>query len=203
MATDRIIATGRVFDELVDRLLTRSRTLVVGDPRNSATDMGPLINEKAAANFRDLVLDAEKAGANRLAGSGETDGLYAEPVILTGLTDAARLYHSEAFSPVVSVQRAVDETDAIRQANDTPFGLIASVLSRDPGHAWKVANHIRAGAVHVNGPSIGDEPHVPFGGVGLSGAGRLGGIESFRTFTEQRTLYLHGVQLDRAFDFYE
>ncbi|TXN29462.1 aldehyde dehydrogenase family protein [Lacisediminihabitans profunda] len=195
MATDRIIASGRIYDELVHRLVARSNGLVVGDPRKTITDLGPLINERAASQFRHLVRDAESTGAVRLTGSGDTDGLYATPVMLAGLSKTAQLFYEEAFSPIVSVQRAIDENDAIRQANDTEFGLIASVLSGDAGHAWNVANRIRAGAVHVNGPSVGDEPHVPFGGVGMSGFGRLGGIDSIRTFTEQRTLYLHGVSL--------
>jgi acyl-CoA reductase-like NAD-dependent aldehyde dehydrogenase len=195
MATDRVIATGRIFDDLAERIATRTRALVVGDPRDDRTDLGPLITDAATANFRSLVADARAHGATALAGSGETEGRYAFPVVLTGLTDAARLYRAEAFSPVVAIQRASSENDAIAQANDTEFGLIASVLSRDPGHAWSVANRVRAGAVHVNGPSVGDEPHVPFGGIGMSGFGRLGGIESVRTFTDQRTLYLHGQQL--------
>jgi acyl-CoA reductase-like NAD-dependent aldehyde dehydrogenase len=69
------------------------------------------------------------------------------------------------------------------------------VISSDDGHALRVANQLQSGAVHVNSSSIGDEPHVPFGGIGYSGFGRLGGMESVRSFTEQRTLYLHGNQL--------
>ena len=195
MATDRIIVAQRIFDELTDRVLARTAELTVGDPRCSTTDLGPLIHSRAATTYRELVADAVARGATLLAGSGGTAGLHADPVVLTGLPRAARLYTEEAFSPIVSLSPAVDEADAIRQANDTEYGLIASVLSADPHHGWRVAEQIQAGAVHVNGSSIGDEPHVPFGGVGLSGFGRLGGLESVRTFTEQRTFSLHGLQL--------
>ncbi|MXP23393.1 aldehyde dehydrogenase family protein [Gordonia sp. HNM0687] len=195
MATDRIIATDRIFDDLTERVLAKTSALRVGDPRDPANDYGPLINQRAAEGFRTLVSDAVNSGARILHGSGETDGLYAEPVVLTDLPTTARAFYEEAFSPVVSLQRASDEADAIRQANDTELGLMASVISGDDGHALSVANRIHSGAIHVNSSSIGDEPHVPFGGIGASGFGRLGGLESVRTFTEQRTIYLHGNQL--------
>lgn len=195
MATDRVIVPTQLLDGLSDRLTRLVSALRVGDPRDGATDLGPLINERAASNYRALVSDALSAGATALLGSGETSGLYADPVILNGLPSPARLHREEAFSPIVALSLAKSEADAIEQANDTEYGLIASVLSGDPHHGWRVANQIRSGAVHVNGSSIGDEPHVPFGGVGLSGFGRLGGSESVRTFTEQRTLYLHGLSL--------
>ncbi len=194
MATDRIIVTDRIADDLIGRVTDRVRALQIGDPRNPTTSYGPLINRKAAEHFRDLVRDALAHGATSLLGDGETDGLYAPPVILEGVSTSARLYYEEAFSPVVAIHRVTSEAEAIRQANDSEMGLIGAVLSSDPGHALQVAAEMTVGAVHVNGSSIGDEPHVPFGGVGLSGQGRLGGQESLRAFTEQRTFYLHGTR---------
>lgn len=194
MATDRIIVSDRIADELVARLTDRVRALKIGDPRDPQTFYGPLINRKAVDHFRGLVGDAVAHGARLLVGTGETDGLYAEPVVLEDLDQSARLYHEEAFSPVVAVHRVGSEAEAIRLANDSDMGLIGAVLSGDPGHALQIAAEMNAGAVHVNGSSIGDEPHVPFGGIGLSGQGRLGGHESVRAFTEQRTLYLHGAR---------
>ena len=198
MATDRVIVARPVLDGLAGRLASRAAALRTGDPRDPATDLGPLINAGGAQRFRDLVSDALALGATALSGTGQTDGLLAEPVVLVGVPDGARLHHEEAFSPVVVLHAADDDADAVRQANDTDFGLIASVLSGDAAHAWRVAEQLHAGAVHVNGSSVGDEPHVPFGGLGLSGYGRLGGVESVRTFTEQRTLYLHGLRLGHA-----
>ncbi len=130
-----------------------------------------------------------------LAGGPDTDGLLAEPTVLTGVGGQARLVTEEAFAPVVTLHAVRDEDALVAEANRGEFGLIAAVLSADTTHALQVARRLRAGAVHVNGPSVGDEPHVPFGGLGLSGTGRLGGAESWQFFTEQRTFYLHGESL--------
>lgn len=192
MATDRLIVHESRAAELAERLVAHAEAMVVGDPRDATTDLGPLINRRAAAGFRDLVGDAMQRGARLLAGSPDVDGLYVRPTVLDRLPREARLYREEAFSPVVSIHPVADDDEAVAVANDTEYGLIASVVSADAGRAEAVARRVRAGAVHVNGPSVGDEPHVAFGGLGASGFGRLGGLESVRTFTEQRTFYLHG-----------
>lgn len=191
MCTDRIIVHRSKAAELADRLAAHAESMVVGDPLDAETDLGPLINSRAAANFRDLVGDAVRCGARLLAGGPETDGSYARPTVISQLPREAALYHREAFSPVVSIHPVADDEEAVAVANDTEYGLVASVVSSDTARAEALAQRVRAGAVHVNGPSIGDEPHVAFGGLGASGFGRLGGQESVRTFTEQRTFYLH------------
>lgn len=194
MCTDRIIVPEAVADEFTSRFVARVNSLKIGDPREPDTFYGPLVNSKAVTHYRELVLDALAAGADALSGTGQVDGLYARPVVLGNVPRSARIFHEEAFSPIVAIHRVDSEAEAIRQANDSELGLIGSVLSGDPDRALRVASEMQAGAIHVNGPSIGDEPHVPFGGIGLSGQGRLGGLESVRAFTEQRTLYVHGAR---------
>jgi acyl-CoA reductase-like NAD-dependent aldehyde dehydrogenase len=194
MATDRIIVPEVIADDLTERLVRRVNALAIGDPRDPATFYGPLINSKAVNHFSDLVADAVAHGARALTGDGSADGLYARPVILEGVDRAARLYYEESFAPIVAVHRVPDEAAAVRLANDSEMGLIGSVLSADEGRALRVAGEMHAGAIHVNGASIGDEPHVPFGGIGMSGQGRLGGLESVYAFTEQRTIYVHGAR---------
>ena len=146
-------------------------------------------------NYRRLLDGALDAGAEIIAGSGESDGLYACPTVLGGVGRDTALFREEAFSPLVSVHRFHTEREAVDLANDTEYGLIAGVVSGDIGRGLGLAARLRTGAVHLNGSSIGDEPHVPFGGVAQSGFGRLGGAESARTFTEQRTIYAHGLRL--------
>lgn len=192
MCTDRIIVHHSRADELTERLAAAAQAMSVGDPRLDATDLGPLINLRAATSFRDLVLDAVDHGADVRSGGPEVDGLYARPTVLANLATSARLYHQESFSPVVSIHPVADDQEALRVANDTEYGLVGSVIAADPARAEGVAAGLHAGAVHVNGPSVGDEPHVAFGGLRASGYGRLSGMESVRTFTDQRTFYLHG-----------
>ncbi|MFD9945328.1 aldehyde dehydrogenase family protein [Nonomuraea sp. NPDC059023] len=191
MSTDRVLLAESLHDDVVERLAARAEALTVGDPRSPATAIGPLISRRSADHFRDLVLDAQARGARVLAGGGEPDGLLARPTVLSAVDPAARFSREEAFSPLVSVQACATEPELLERANGTPYGLIASVLADDTGRAVRFARRLGVGAVHINGPSVGDEPHVPFGGVALSGFGRLGGTEAWHFFTEQKTLYIH------------
>lgn len=191
MCTDRVVVDRSLAAEVTERLTQAAAGIVVGDPRLAETQMGPLINDTAADQFARFVDDARSAGASICAG-GERDGRYAVPTVVTELPAAATYYAEEGFSPIVSVHPVDGDEEALAVANAGDYGLIGAVFSRDSGAATRVAARMRAGAVHVNGPSVGDEPHVPFGGLGASGMGRLGGAESVRFFTEQRTLYLHG-----------
>ncbi|MFT4307542.1 MAG: aldehyde dehydrogenase family protein [Microbacterium sp.] len=190
MCTDRILVHRGRYQELVDRLAFEAERIVVGDPRDPDTQLGPLINDRAAAAFRSLVADAKAKGAIAVAG-GTIDGRYASATVLTGVRPGQDYYLDEGFVPIVSVIPVDDDDEAVAIANDTEYGLVGSVVSADGDAARRLARRMRAGAVHVNGPSVGDEPHVAFGGLGASGVGRLGGEESLRFFTEQRTFYLH------------
>ena len=191
MCTDRIIVHRSRAQELTERLAAIADAMIVGDPRDQTSDLGPLINSRAATSFHDLVVDAVDHGARVLSGGPDLDGLYARPTVLEDLARSSRLYYQESFSPVVSIHPVADDDEALRVANDTDYGLIGSVIAKDSSRAESIASRLRAGAVHVNGPSVGDEPHVAFGGLGDSGYGRLGGMESVRAFTDQRSFYLH------------
>jgi acyl-CoA reductase-like NAD-dependent aldehyde dehydrogenase len=190
MCSERILVHRDRAAELIDRLAAFADGMSLGDPRSTETEIGPVINDAAAATHRSMIDDAVSNGARVVAG-GTADGLFLRPTVLTGVTRASRFYLEESFTPIVSVASFTDDDDAIRLANVGDYGLVSSVASADGAAAEALAGRIAAGAVHVNGPSVGDEPHVPFGGVGASGVGRLGGEESLRFFTEQRTIYRH------------
>jgi acyl-CoA reductase-like NAD-dependent aldehyde dehydrogenase len=190
MSTDLVLVPERHYPALAANVSARARALPVGDPRDPATAIGPLISAESATRWHDLVTDAVHHGAELLTG-GNAHGQLAEPTVLCGLPAAARLRTEEAFGPLVALQAYSSEDELIAIANGTDYGLIASVLGADTDRARRVALRINAGAVHINGPSVGDEPHVPFGGVASSGSGRLGGTESWHFFTEQKTLYVH------------
>ena len=112
--------------------------------------------------------------------------------MIDGVTDAMRLYHDESFGPVVGIIRVADEEEAIRAANDSEYGLSASVFTRDAARGLKVARRIRSGICHVNGPTVQDEPQMPFGGTGASGYGRFGGKAGIEAFTELRWITIAG-----------
>ncbi|MDJ1372622.1 aldehyde dehydrogenase family protein [Gulosibacter molinativorax] len=190
MCTERIIVHHSLRDELVRKLSDFANEMTVGDPAKVDTDLGPVIDDAAAERFDGYMVDAVEHGAQVTAG-GLRDGRYVRPTVLTDVPTAAKVRFQETFLPLVHVTEFETDAEAIALANEGQFGLIASVVSKDEAAAVSLARQIRAGAVHVNGPSVGDEPHVPFGGLGLSGAGRLGGEESVRFFTTQRTYYIH------------
>jgi len=191
MCTDRLLVHRSRYDEAVERISAIAAGFTVGDPREPGIDLGPMINDRAVDHFTELIDDARAHGATVTSG-GTTDGRYARPTVLIDVDTSCRFHAEEGFAPIVSLMAFDDDDDALAKANDGELGLIAAIISEDRDAGHRIGRAIRAGAVHVNGPSVGDEPHVPFGGLGASGMGRLGGQDSVRFYTEQRTLYLHG-----------
>jgi len=164
-----------VVDELYDAFLERFTEKVLALPM---TD--PLSSASAAAGLAEQVDRAVAQGAS-LTTAGEREGAFFPAGILTGLTPDNEVYYEELFGPVAQVYRAVDEDDAVRLANDTPFGLGSYVFGTDQEQALRVAARLDTGMVYINGVGL-DSPELPFGGTKISGFGReLGtlGIEEF------------------------
>jgi acyl-CoA reductase-like NAD-dependent aldehyde dehydrogenase len=185
MSTERIVADTSVADELGAKLADRAGALVVGDPRDQGTMIGPVIDDAARTRVLELIEDARAKGATVLAG-GDADGNCVTPTVLAGVTPEMRIYGEESFGPVVTIV-TVDGTDeAVRVANDTEYGLAAAVFGRDVPAALGVARRIDSGICHVNGSTVHDEPQMPFGGVKASGWGRFGGKAALDEFTELR-----------------
>jgi acyl-CoA reductase-like NAD-dependent aldehyde dehydrogenase len=144
-----------------------------------------VVDLKSADKVRELMADAVSKGAKLIAG-GDGEGVLIPASVLDGVTPDMRIYGEESFGPVVSIVRAKDTDDAIRIANDTEYGLTASVFTTNIAEAFSVAARIQSGMCHINGATVHDEAQMPFGGVKASGYGRFGGKAGINEFTDLR-----------------
>lgn len=182
MSTDRVVVESAVADAFVAALAEA----VAGLPDSGAT----MISTPAAQRVRGLISDALAKGAVRVTGSDGTGAVIA-PTVLDHVHSGMQLWHDEAFGPVLGVIRVGDEEEAVSIANDSEFGLAAAVHSRDPARAEAVAARLETGICHINGPTLYDDPHHPFGGMKSSGYGRFGGQAAIGEFTELRWIARH------------
>jgi acyl-CoA reductase-like NAD-dependent aldehyde dehydrogenase len=185
MSTERIVADQSVASDVASRLGEKAAALKVGDPRDPETEIGPLFTPASLARVGELVDDARSHGAEVVTG-GEAEGPCYRPTVLAGVTPAMRIYHEESFGPVVGIVSVDGPDEAVRVANDTEYGLAASVFGEDVPTALDLARRIESGICHVNGATVHDEPQMPFGGVKASGFGRFGGKAAIDEFTELR-----------------
>ncbi|MGO3740153.1 MAG: aldehyde dehydrogenase [Marinomonas foliarum] len=184
MSTERVIVDEAIADDFVTKLVARASALPWGNPRDAVV-LGSLVNPEVSDKMHDLIDDAVAKGA-KLACGGENDGAIFSATLLDGVNDTMRIYTEESFGPVKSIIRVNSDEEAIKVANDSEYGLSAAVFSQDINRALACANAIRSGICHINGPTVGDEPQMPFGGVGDSGYGRFGGKAGIAEFTDSR-----------------
>ncbi|MCJ7872944.1 aldehyde dehydrogenase family protein [Phaeobacter sp. J2-8] len=185
MSTERLIVQTDVADALIQKIEKLRDALVVGDPIDAATDIGPVIGVGAAERLSGLLGDAVSKGA-RLVGGGGMRGAYFHPTLLDGVEADMRLYTEETFGPILSVTRVATDQEAVTVANDSDYGLAASVFSGNPMRADQIASQIHTGICHINRCTVDDDPLAPFGGVKASGYGRFGGRWALDEFTELR-----------------
>jgi len=184
MSTERLIVDEKIADEFSKKLAIRAAQLPAGNPRDTVV-LGSLVNMAAAEKMDQLIEDATAKGAVLTAG-GSRNGTIFEATILDHVNADMRIYKEESFGPVKSVIRVKGEAEAIRVANDTEYGLSSAVFTRDIQRGLRVADQIESGICHINGPTLADEPHMPFGGVKESGYGRFGGKSAIAAFTDLR-----------------
>jgi benzaldehyde dehydrogenase (NAD) len=185
MSTERIVVDRAVAQPFAERLAEKATALPVGDPRDSATAIGPLINASALERVSGLVADAREHGAQILAG-GEADGPCFPPTVIAGVTPEMRVYGEESFGPLLAVIEVDGPDEAVTVANDTEYGLSSAIFSENVAAALELAQRIQSGICHVNDATVHDEPQMPFGGVKASGWGRFGGRAALEEFTELR-----------------
>ncbi|MDI6028439.1 aldehyde dehydrogenase [Corticibacterium sp. UT-5YL-CI-8] len=184
MSTERIIVDQSVADEFVEKLAARAAQLPAGDPRGHVV-LGSLISGHAATRNEEMLADALAKGATLRAG-GKRIGTVVEATLVDNVTSNMRIYAEESFGPVKPIIRVSNEDEAIAIANDTEFGLSSAIFSRDISRAMGLAARLETGICHINGPTVGDEAQMPFGGVKGSGYGRFGGKAAIAEFTDLR-----------------
>jgi acyl-CoA reductase-like NAD-dependent aldehyde dehydrogenase len=185
MSTERIIVVESVADTFASKFMAKVATLATGNPHEGNTPLGAVVDLKTVRHVETLVQDAVAHGAERING-GAASGVMLPATVIDKVTPSMQLFRDESFGPVVAIVRARDEAHAIALANDTDYGLSAAVFTRDTARGLRVARQIRSGICHVNGPTVHDEPQMPFGGVKASGFGRFGGKAGIEAFTELR-----------------
>jgi acyl-CoA reductase-like NAD-dependent aldehyde dehydrogenase len=192
MSTERFIVDEAVADVFVEKLAAKAAALPAGDPRGHVV-LGSMIDLSVAETMDALIADAVAHGAVVVAG-GTREGSIVAATILDHVTPAMRIYGQESFGPVKPIVRVRGIDEAVRVANDTEYGLSAAVFGQDVRRALAVARRIESGICHINGPTVADEPQMPFGGVKSSGYGRFGGRAVIEAFTELRWITIEGPQ---------
>ncbi len=178
-----------VHEELLSALAERAGSIVLGDPHDPATEMGPLANDRQLQTVLGFVERAVAEGAEVVSGGERRDGLFVEPTILTRVEPSMEVAREEIFGPVLAVMPFSSEPEAVALANDSRHGLAAGVWTRDIGRAHRVAHALQAGTVWVNAYRA-VAPNVPFGGFGASGFGRENGLEAVREYTETKAIWV-------------
>jgi succinate-semialdehyde dehydrogenase / glutarate-semialdehyde dehydrogenase len=190
IAAKRFIVADAVADEFERRFVAGMEALVVGDPLDPKTDVGPLASEAQLRTITEQVERSVEAGARILTGGRKLDGpgWYYAPTVLAGVTSDSPAYYEEVFGPVALLFRVRDIDEAIRLANDSPFGLAASAWTRNRAEQNRFAAELDAGMVFINA-MVASDPRVPFGGVKESGYGRELSYHGIREFVNIKTVW--------------
>lgn len=190
-ATSRVYVERAVLADFRQLLVEKVRALVVGDPYDEATDVGPLASPEQRRTVGEYLDLARREGAEFLVGGGVGEACFVEPTVLAGVAPESALIREEIFGPVLVVVAVDGFEQALAAANDTEFGLSSAIFTRDLGKALAFVRGTESGLVHVNRETAGVEPHVPFGGIKASSSmSREQGTAARQFFTTTKTVYV-------------
>lgn len=201
MTTGRIVIDEKIADEFVEKFNIAAQKLTMGNPAvegNEQCIIGPLVDASSGARLNSIVEDAVEKGATLVTG-GTADNASMPATILDHVTSDMRAYHEESFGPVISIIRIKDDEQALFVANDTEYGLSASVFSQNFPRAMKIAKKIESGICHINSATVNGEAQAPYGGTKSTGYGRFDGRAVIDEFTELRWLTVAPNQVHYPF----
>jgi alpha-ketoglutaric semialdehyde dehydrogenase len=196
-ATSRLIVHREVKNKLMDMLVARAEKIKIGNGLDESVEMGPLINHAAREKVRGYIGIGKHEGARLVIGGSSheegkcADGYFFRPTIFDRVAPTMRIAQEEIFGPVLSIIEIKSFEEAIETLNRTPYGLSSSIYTQDVGRAFRAMRDIEAGITYVNGPTIGAEVHLPFGGVKDTGNGhREAGTTVYDIFSEWKAIYV-------------
>lgn len=183
IGSSRFYVERSLYDEFVKRFSMIASKVGMGDLRDPNTVIAPIISDRQRARVKDHIADAVAKGATVAAG-GEWEGNRCQPTLLTGVSEEMTVCRTETFGPVTSIYPIDSYEEGLAKANDSEYGLSSAIFTSNIDRAFHFARNINAGMCHINGPTIHDEAHVPFGGNGESGVGREGTDADMEAMTE-------------------
>jgi benzaldehyde dehydrogenase (NAD) len=170
LTTGRHIVHKRIAEAYVEALVEHAEAIVVGNPFEEKVQVGPIVNERQAANVERILTETIAKGA-KLRTGGSRKGLFFEPTVITQVKPGMAAFDEEIFGPIAPITTFRDDAEAVALANATEYGLTAAVVSADLGRAQRVADGIHSGVVHINDQTVLLGVYGPIGGVGISGNG--------------------------------
>jgi acyl-CoA reductase-like NAD-dependent aldehyde dehydrogenase len=191
VAGSRVLIESSVYDEVQEMLVTRARSIRLGDPLDPDSQMGPLASRDQLERVLEYLETGKEEGMTLLTGGGRSDrhGFFVDPTVFGDVDNSCRLAREEIFGPVACLMRFEDEDDAVRIANETQYGLAAGVWTEDVRRAHRMISRLRAGMVWVNHYRMGNHC-IPFGGFKQSGIGREMGLDALNEYTEMKSVWI-------------